>query len=104
MEVAFSIPRPVGLACQRGHLGIYSPYAARLSIRPSTGGGIITLGGSKTSCKHLCSPRQMGSSESANRASESLLSQRVQGAYLEGMASLPSKLKNRLLFVETVTV
>ena len=105
MRVTFSTSRPIGLTCQRGHLEIVNSCATRLSRRLSTGGGITALGGSKTSCKHLRSPRSDGgSSESANRGSQRLLSQRVQGTYLEDMASLPSKLKCSPLFAETVTV
>ena len=101
MGVTFSTAHPIGLACQRGHLEIFGPCAARL-FRPSSTG--LPSEDQNHRVSIYAALVQMGSSESANRGSHRLLSQRVQGAYLEGMASLPSKLKSRLLFAETVTV
>ena len=60
MGVTFSTAHPIGLACQRGHLEIFCPCAARLFRPSSTGGSIIALGRSKPSCKHLRSPRSDG--------------------------------------------
>ena len=105
MRVTFSTSHPIGLALQRGHLEIFNHCAARLFSHLSTGGGIkLPTEAQKHRVSIYAALIQMSASKSANRGSQRLLSQRVQGAYLEDMASLPSKRKNRLLFAETVTV